>query len=807
MANKYSRYELQPFPSLYVDNKQPEIAQLLAQRFDANKTSKDLIDRTLSQLELLEGDKGHLERIKTEVKGSLKDHIDKGDWENSSLVVADAAQMVETDAGLIAANKSMQNRQAEINAVREGKLNGIPMLDFGGDARKSHQSYYYDEEIGGYVTNVYEPMMETQLDYRTRKEKMIGKIPASQKGNWMGVSRGKTNKTANLMVEQYITDTKEGAQEYKKLVEMDLPSSIPMEERAEMAKAQILQDFREVARQQEYSKTTGSTGEDTDGSGGRLKKGITIKSSTDTEIRTGFDNMGDKIRGINQRQIALNALIADDATSATNKELYQRELNSNEKLLHDNMAKIAKSNGDKGKAALADYDKLRDGYSKYGDDGQRLMSATQQLTYNPDGLDTDTDWGNIFSNTMIAAGAGMAAGSTIGATGFLAGPTGIATTAGGALIGGLWGAATGFVSSLGFEWGKESLRNVRDWHRPQEGGGITGSLGLTDSEREQLHEELWGDSDLDDASVERANSILGTNFQQNDIKDLMDLTGSYYTFMTDDSEGTRMSGDDLMEQTSNKVFTVNQPTLGFDSSAEGKKLRTATSGFVQNEIALNNAGISFEGMTNNSKEMTDWMADDIGGANKLSLEGVLLPDIASNTPLRLTFGSTDDATGDVNRTAYITDPTVLQPGGWVYDLIDKNYGEGDKVYNEIIRQDYDRRGYENVTMDDYSGDLAQKTWMYKGGSEEDVLEYKRKIEDQVIMSMLINPDFDYSHYQDKSSGIRGVQGQTNFIPFQLQDGSFNQDAWYALQNRPAELAGLRQGMLKTNLRDFGGTAF
>ena len=43
MANKYSRYELTPFPSLYVDDKKTDIAQLLAQRYDANKTSKDLI--------------------------------------------------------------------------------------------------------------------------------------------------------------------------------------------------------------------------------------------------------------------------------------------------------------------------------------------------------------------------------------------------------------------------------------------------------------------------------------------------------------------------------------------------------------------------------------------------------------------------------------------------------------------------------------------------------------------------------------------------------------------------------------------
>ena len=82
MANKYSRYQLQPFPSLYVDNKHPEISQLLANRYDANKTSKDLIDRTLSQLDLMEGDKSHLERVKTNVKGMLQNHIQKQDWEN-----------------------------------------------------------------------------------------------------------------------------------------------------------------------------------------------------------------------------------------------------------------------------------------------------------------------------------------------------------------------------------------------------------------------------------------------------------------------------------------------------------------------------------------------------------------------------------------------------------------------------------------------------------------------------------------------------------------------------------------------------
>ena len=182
MANKYSRYQLNPFPSLYVDDRKIEISQLLAQRYDQNKQSHDLIDRTLSQMQLLDGDKAHGERVKSKVKEMLNQHIEKGDWENSSLVVADAANMVSTDQGLIAANMSFQNRQAEINAIREARINGVPMIDFGADSRKIHELYVYNPETETYETNIYEPMAEKMLDYRSRKQHMIGKIPADQRG-------------------------------------------------------------------------------------------------------------------------------------------------------------------------------------------------------------------------------------------------------------------------------------------------------------------------------------------------------------------------------------------------------------------------------------------------------------------------------------------------------------------------------------------------------------------------------------------------------------------------------------------------
>ena len=717
----------------------------------------------------------------------------------------------------------MKNRQAEINAMREAKLNGIPMLDFGKDARSVHESYSYDEETGAYITNVYEPMMEQQLDYRTRKEAMIGKIPASQKGNWMGVSRNKTNKTANLMVEQYITDTKEGIQEFKKLVEMDLPQSIPLEERAKMAKAQILNDFREVAQQQEFDKQTAPT---SDGSGrdpiSGMKIGVTTTGGEDTEISTSFDNLDDKVRGIQEKQMAINKLLASGEGSEEQNKAWQDELNNNDQLLDNSLKKIAAKNGIEGERALKKYNKIRDRFLEGGnwseDDGKRLLAATQYLTYNTSA--GDTDWGAIGEMSITGSLALGASGAAYGAAGGTVIVPGFGTAIGAGAVGSVGlgvGMVTGGASELFSQWASsDNLRNVRDWQRPQEGGYITGSLGLTDNEREQLAEELWTDEDVGDANVDHINGLLGTNFSESDKESLMKITNAYYTFMTKDkmrdSDGNqvdRMSGDQLFEKVQDETFTLNQRRLAFDMTDEGKKLRNATNSFIQSDIPLNNAGLKFDGMVGN-EEISKWIEDDVGGANKLTLEGVLLPDVAANTPLRLTFGSTEDATGSANRSATVSDPNELQPGGWIYDLIQKNYGEGDKVYDELLRRNYDDMGYENVTMDRYANDFADKEQMFFGGTDEDKLEYKRVIENEVIMNMLVSPEFVYEHYKN-ADGVKGVDGQTGFIPFIITDNSgrqsFNASAWQELQNRPEELQALRTTMLETNLKDFAGTAF
>ena len=807
MANKYSRYQLTPFPSLYVDDNKVPIAQLLAQRYDANKQSKDLIDRTLSQMELLDGDKAHGERVKGSVKTILNDHIQKGDWENSSLVVQDAVQAVETDQGLIAANQSWKNRAAEIDAIREAKLNGIPMIDFGAESRKTHQSYYYDEESGTYQTNIYEPMSQSMLDYRSRKENMIGKIPADQRGNWAGIGRSKTNKIANLLVEQYIADTKEGIQEFRKLVEIDLPQSLPLEERIKMAKSQIKQDFREAAQQQEFNKVTASKTDGTRSSGaGHLPEGLTIQSNVTSEITTQFDKLDDKVRGIQEENIALLNHLQTE-TDPNKIQIYRRNLEENQKLLEENMRKVGNESPE-GKLALEKYDRLKTRFGEYGEDGERLLAVTQYLTYNTTAQ--DTDWNLVSTRTWQTAAAG-------GSGAFIAGQLGpqalvpeeVVTVPMGIVGGGI----VGFIEGVGESMSKSKhgpLRNVRDWHRPQEGGNFSPTLGLIDSERRQLAEELWGDGDLEDASVDHINNILGTNFSENDKEELMKMTNAYYTFMTKDGanseDGVRLTGDELFEKTKEKKFVINQPTVLFEPTDAGKKLRLSTGDYVKKDLNLN-GGIASNGMLN-PDALAEWVEEN-GGATKLQLDGVRLPDLVSNTPLKLTFGFEGDATGSTSRDFYVTDPSVMQPGGWVYDLLDKQMGIGPQAYDEALRQQYDRAGYENVTVDNYVNDMAYKNFAFGGGgSEEDLNNQVSVMQDKVIMGILLNPNASLPQYPVNDNGVRTVTGTNGEqIPFRSSDGSFNQAAWIVLQSQPEKLAKLRSEVLSMSLPESTGYNF
>ena len=196
---------------------------------------------------------------------------------------------------------------------------------------------------------------------------------------------------------------------------------------------------------------------------------------------------------------------------------------------------------------------------------------------------------------------------------------------------------------------------------------------------------------------------------------------------------------------------------------------------------------------------------------KLQLEGVRMADIASNTPMRLSLGFEGDGEGKSTRDFFISDPTVIQPGGWVYKLLDQNMGMSSNAYDEIIRQQYESVGYENVPVGNYISDMAIKDLIYAGGgTEEDLARLEIEKQDHVIKSILLNPEAELPQYTN-NEGTRGVYGETGFVPFSLIDRgggqSFNEAAWMVLQNQPDKLSALRQRILDMSMSEFSGLNF
>ena len=98
MANKYSKYEIQPFVSNYVNPASVEVNQILRERFDKNRSGKDLIDRTLNSMEVMQGDQVILQDVKDNVRNILGSVYEQGNYEDAGLLVQDAASFVDGNA-------------------------------------------------------------------------------------------------------------------------------------------------------------------------------------------------------------------------------------------------------------------------------------------------------------------------------------------------------------------------------------------------------------------------------------------------------------------------------------------------------------------------------------------------------------------------------------------------------------------------------------------------------------------------------------------------------------------------------------
>ena len=251
MANKYSKFQLQPYQSQYVDPGSVAVTGVLRKRYDDNRSSYDMLNRAANSVNTLEGDRHIKEAALKQVESDFQRTIEVGNFENSGRVVSDATNDFVGNRGLQLAQESYANRQSELSMIDKLRANGKQVLDFNtvkdtdpnsetygqtiGHRTDSHSSYHQDANSGQMVENVYRSGSEMQLDYTQRMESLLAGIqksggasqigPAEMAGfvkymTGSGVTRSKANEVVAAALDAYI-DTDEGTQDYRRLTQID----------------------------------------------------------------------------------------------------------------------------------------------------------------------------------------------------------------------------------------------------------------------------------------------------------------------------------------------------------------------------------------------------------------------------------------------------------------------------------------------------------------------------------------------------------------------------------------------------------
>ena len=253
MANKYSKYKLNPAVSNYVDPGSVKVNELLRARYDQNKAQKDLLDRTLSGMNVLQGDQYLMENAKTDIRNQLSDVVSSGAYENAGLVIQDSISGLAGNKGVQAAQKSYENRQKELDFITKQRQSGIEVLDFGKFKGAEHKSYTQNED-GTFSTNVYQPLSESKLQYGEKMKSLF----SNMKANSWGINAGDVQSAVNRMYGAYI-NSNEGDQDFRNLVELELDENIPFEQRKEMAKRNIKNRLTAFASNHLHTKTVASS--------------------------------------------------------------------------------------------------------------------------------------------------------------------------------------------------------------------------------------------------------------------------------------------------------------------------------------------------------------------------------------------------------------------------------------------------------------------------------------------------------------------------------------------------------------------
>jgi len=611
MANKYSKYQLKPFASQYVDPKSDKVAELLRERYDKNKAQVDLIDRTMANMNVLGGDTHHVDAAKQGIRDEMQGVIKSGNYEDAGSIIGDQVSSLQTNEALLAAQKSYEARQNELEWQSEARSKGIQILDFGKDASKSHSSWIENPETGLMEANVYQNASEQMLDYNGAIKKYVGTI----KGN---VPRSRANAVALKIAAGYIRGS-EGKQDVRRLVDIEYDQNIPLEKRHEMAKQDILSRVKIHTDQQIHASD--------------VSKNLTAAQSA---VQNSI--MGGSLLSSNVRYTALDLDDVDGDLTATfdgsvlklssrmmdARRKGQTEVAEDYQKMLTTLGKKAFSQGTISEAEYKNYTEFEvdlwknsgpeidqkefESFGtmvKYMTEDQWMPDFTMQSGVMGDFLDRTGNKFKAAAGVTAAAGVGSAlfGGAAAAPAFFLSFGAATLATAGDLAVTLASQAADGFG-------------NVRDMMRPE-----TQSLGVVDSELTQLMQNV--------ENLERINQTLGTTFTDSDIPALKDAATKYYNYKT---EG---GGDNIHEQLNSYKGDVLEGEVWTPSATpEGNKalgnLNTAFKAYSLSDFRV-------VGVPEDSDLYEKILEESKQGEHGLMFQGIVSPNLLEMEPTRIKF--------------------------------------------------------------------------------------------------------------------------------------------------------------------------
>ena len=193
MANKYSRYQLQPYVSQYVDPQTTKINAMLRQRWETNKAQHDQLQQLANSTQVGKFDQKWKDAAIDDIRSKFSDTIKTNAYENSGAVVSDAVNSFIANEPLKAAAQSYQwwekGEEVKFELQAQGKnvlFDKVTLKNEDGSIKRDetgqpiwvdpfdlHSSYSVNEETGETSVNIYKPGAQGQLPWQAEMEKLV----------------------------------------------------------------------------------------------------------------------------------------------------------------------------------------------------------------------------------------------------------------------------------------------------------------------------------------------------------------------------------------------------------------------------------------------------------------------------------------------------------------------------------------------------------------------------------------------------------------------------------------------------------